>query len=433
VSITRQTIRDGIMERARLGALYTLTSGAAGYIIDNQELMGPHSTSLVPRGSPVRVRDATTAGVFEDSFADAYNPATGQITLLPVLADFVPAATDTAEVWLQELGHAKRIDEIIDLALTEDCGAWVPFVLTLHTDGDMETATADVATYWTASSATLSKVAATAFPHRFARQSLFVDNTVAGGYAGTAAAYYINVEPGDTYRISVLGRAAVSTLTLVVYDITNSAAITLESTATSTIQKQWVWLYSTFTIPSGCYQISVRLGGTLVTADTYWTALSVVRHGDTRISLPARITHMNNIGKVYQRLGTQVDEFYRGEDIEYDIEQVENGFELILPSGYLGSTYPVYAEEWKNYASLSSDTATTNCDEEYVVAHVCRRLFQRLWVGEERNRNGSDWVNRWDRPMKEWRATCIVMDAKHRGGYRPRLRFPGLQTSDRQV
>jgi len=142
---------------------------------------------------------------------------------------------------------------------------------------------------------------------------------------------------------------------------------------------------------------------------------------------------MNNIGRVYQRLGSEVDTFYRGEDIEYDIEQVENGFELILPSGYLGSTYPVYAEEWKNYASLSSDTATTNCDEEYVVAHVCRRLFQRLWLGEERNRSVADWVNKWDRPMKEWRATCIVMDAKHRGGYRPRLRFPQLQTVDREV
>jgi hypothetical protein len=142
---------------------------------------------------------------------------------------------------------------------------------------------------------------------------------------------------------------------------------------------------------------------------------------------------MNNIGRVYQRLGSQVDEFYRGEDIEYDIEQVENGFDLILPSGYLGGAYPVYAEEWKNYASLSNDTTTTTCDKEYVVAHVCRRLFDQLWTTEERNRSGPDWVNKWDRPRKEWRATAIAMDAKHRGGYRPRLRFPGLQTVDRQV
>ena len=435
MSITRQTIRDGIIERARLGGLYTLTSGAAGYIIDNQELMGPHSTSLVPRGSPVRVRDATTAGVFEDSFADAYNPATGQITLLPVLADFVPAAADTAEVWLQELGHTKRIDEIIDLALTEDCGAWVPFVLTRVTDGDMETASADIATSWKASSTgTVSKVAAS-FPHRFARQALRLANAGAAEYAYPygSAAVYINVVPGDTYRLDVLVRAAVSTATIVIYDQTNGAAITLDSTATDTTQKAWMRLYSTFTIPSGCYQIAPRLTGTLATADVYWTALSIVRHGDTRISLPTRITHMNNIGKVYQRLGTQVDEFYRGEDIEYDIEQVENGFELILPSGCLGGAYPVYAEEWKNYASLSTDTATTTCDEEYVVAHVCRRLFQRLWLGEERNRSGSDWANKWDRPLKEWRATAIAMDEKHRGGYRPRLRFPGLVTTDRQV
>jgi hypothetical protein len=433
VTVYRQTIRDAVIEATPLARKYTLTSGSTTTAIDNQELLGPLPNSLVPRGAPVRVRDATTAGVYDDSFCDAYNPGTGQITLSPALA-FTAAAGDTAEVWIPEIGHVKRVDEIIELALTEDCGAWVPFVLTLHTDGDMETATADVATYWLASGATLSKVAATGFPHRFARQMLFVDNTGAGGYAGTAVANYINVEPGDTYRISVMGRAAVSTLTLVVYDITNAAAITLESTAASTVQKQWVWLYSSFTIPTGCYQISVRLGGAAATADTYWTALSVLRVGDTRISLPARVTHMNNIGKVYQRLGSDVDSFHRGEEIEYDVEQVQNGYELILPSGYLGNTYPPYAEEWQNYPTIADDyTTATACDEEYARAHACRRLYQRLWEMEEKNHSGVDWANKWAQGLKQWRAVAVAMDTKHRGGYRPRLRFPDLATSQREI
>lgn len=433
MTVYRQTIRDAVIEATPLARKYTATSGATTYVIDNQELLGPLPNSLVPRGAPVRVRDATTAGTYDDSFADAYNPATGQITLSPALS-FTPAATDIAEMWIPEIGHVKRVDEIIELALTEDCGAWVPFVLGLHTDGDMETANADVATYWTASNASLSKVAATGFPHRFGRQMLFVDNTAASGYAGTAAANYINVEPGDTYRISVMGRAAVSTLTLVVYDITNAAAITLESTASSTIQKQWVHLYSSFTIPSGCYQISVRLGGAAATADTYWTALSVTRVGDLRISLPARITHMTNIGKVYQRLGSDVDNFHRGEDLEYDVEQVQNGFELILPSGCLGNSYPMYAEEWQNYPTIADEyTTATPCDEEYVRAHACRRIYQRLWDMEEKNHSGVDWVNKWEKGLKQWRAIAVTMDAKHRGGFRPRIRFPGLATTQVEV
>jgi hypothetical protein len=128
-------------------------------------------------------------------------------------------------------------------------------------------------------------------------------------------------------------------------------------------------------------------------------------------------------------MGGDIDEFHRGEDLEYDIEQVQDGYDLILPGGVLGSSWPVYAEEWQNYTSLSTDIATTPCDLDYVTAHACRRIFQRLYDAEDKNRKAGDWVNKWSGLLKQWRAEAATMDAKHRGGWRPRIRFPQLQTS----
>lgn len=427
MSITREEVRDAIIARTPLAKKYTSSAIATSSFSDDEVLAGPHASSLVPRGSPIRIRDVTDpANAYEDTFADVYNPSTGNVTFNPDLDTITPAAADIMELWLPEIGHVSYVDDDIALALTVDCGYWTPFVLTLVTDGDMETLNADIATYWTGSSATLSKTDATGFPHRFARQTLFVNNTGAAGYG--YAATPISVVPGDIYRVNVLVRAAVGTCTLAIYDVTNSANITLDSTATDTTQKQWVVLSSTFTIPTGCYQIRPHLGGALVTADTYWTALSIVRVGDTRISLPARITHLGDIGRVYQRLGTQVDEFYRGEDIDYDIEQVESGFDLILPASILGGAYPVYAEEWKNFTSLITDVVTTSCDLDYVTAHACRRIFQRLFDKEEKNRSSTEWVNRWSNLLRHWRAEAQAQENKHRG-FRPRWRIPQLQTS----
>jgi len=428
VSSTREVIRDAIIDRTPLAKKYTTTAAAVTSVTDSQVLKGPHPSSLVPRGSPLRFRDVSEAtNPYEDTFTDVYNPATGNVTLEPDLDVVTPAAADIVEIWLPEVGHVSYVDDDIALALTVDCGAWVPFVLTLVTDGDMETANADIATYWTGSSVTPTKTDATGFPQRFARQALFADNTGAAGYAYAATS--INVVPNDTYYVNVLVRAAVGTSTLAVYDVTNSANITLQSGATDTTQKQWVMLQSAFTIPSGCYQIRPHLGGALATADTYWVAVHIVRVGDRRISLPARITEMDRIGRVYQRMGGDVDKFYRGPDLEYDYEQVQEGYDLILPDGVLGSPWPVYAEEWQNYASLSTDIATTTCDLDYVVAHACRRIFQRLYDAEDKNRKAGEWLNRWSGLLKQWRAEAGAMDAKHRGGWRPRIRWPQIQTA----
>jgi hypothetical protein len=431
-AITKEVIRDAIINRTPLAKVYTSTAIAVTSITDSQVLKGPHPSSLVPRGSPIRVRDVSDpTNAFEDTFADVYNPATGNVTFEPDLDSITPATPDIGEIWIPEIGAVSYVDDDINLALTVDCGAWVPFVLTLVTDGDMETPTADVATYWTGSGAgTKSKVDITGFPHRFARQALRFANAAAGEYVYPGS---INVVPGDTYYVNVLARALVSTTALTMRDVTNGANITLEATATDTTQKQWVMLYSTFTVPSGCYQIRPHLGGVLITADVYWACLYLVRLGDTRISLPARITQMNRIGRVYQRMGGDIDEFYRGEDLEYDIEQVQGGYDLILSRGVLGGLWPVYAEEWQNYTSLASDIATTTCDLDYVTAHTCRRIFQRLYDAEEKNRqpatSAGAWVNRWSGLLKQWRAEAVAMDTKYRGGGRPRLRFPQLATS----
>lgn len=429
---TREAIRDAIIDRTPLGKKYTSTAIATTSFTDDQVLKGPHPSSLVPRGSPLRIRDVTDANnAFEDTFSDVYNPATGNVTFEPDIDTITPAAADIMELWLVEVGHVSYVDDDIDLALTVDCGAWLPFVLTLVTDGDMETANADIATYWTGTNSTPTKTDATGFPRRFGRQTLFVDNTAANGYAYAATS--INVVPSEAYRINVICRAAASTVALAVYDEDNTADITLAATATNTTERQWVMLQSTFTIPSGCYYITPRLGGAAATADTYWTALSLTRGDSTRISLPARITEMNRIGRVFQRMGSDVDKFYRGPDLEYDIEQVQDGYELLLPARVLGGSWPVYAEEWTNYAALATDIAETSCDLDYVVAHACRRIFQRLFDAEESKRTSREWVNRWSNLLREWRAEAGAMDAKHRGGYRPRIRYPQLQTAQTAV
>lgn len=422
------------METTPLGAKYISTAVAVGYITDDQGLKGPHPASDVPRGSPVRLRDATVAGTIEDSFVDLYDPSTGKVTVEPDFGSITPAIADVLEIWDQAIGRVGLVDEKINLALTEHCGYYTPFVLTLVTDGDMEKAHADIATSWKVSGAgTVSKVA-TAFPHRFARQMLRMENAAADEYAypyGTAA-IPINVVPGDTYYVSVLGRAAVSTLALAIRDESNGADITLDSTAASTTQLQWVYLHSSFTIPSGCYYITPRLGGASATADTYWTALSILRSGDRRIHLPTRITDMDRIGKVYQRLGSEVDHFRRSDDLDYYSEEVQDGFTLVLPPGVIGNPQPPYAEEWQNYPTLgvltTADNGTTDCEETYVRAYAVWLIYQGLWEAEESKRAGADWRNKWSGGLSHWTEQKNVSERVYGRNMRPRISFPHART-----
>jgi len=150
-----------------------------------------------------------------------------------------------------------------DKALLEFISEKLLLPSTLVKDGDMLLPTyAD----WTGNDSNCaSSKSAASFP--FALRELFVNNSGANGYTHSGA---IAVEAGASYYLEATVRAVSGTAKLILYDETNGAAISLDNDE-STEAEPTILYNPSVQMPSGCYSVSVRLGGNEATADTYWS------------------------------------------------------------------------------------------------------------------------------------------------------------------
>ena len=165
-------------------------------------------------------------------------------------------------------------------------------LLTLVTDGDMETSGTS---NWTATTATLSKVTAAA-NITLGSNSLRALNSSANGRARSAL---INVAPGDTYCVRADLRVAFGTGELEAYDETNAAVIESE---TSTY-RDWRYLAFDFTTPAGCLSLSIRLKGQEASADVYWDNVSLRHKSARQMDLPSWVDNPGAVEGLYQYRG----------------------------------------------------------------------------------------------------------------------------------
>lgn len=158
-------------------------------------------------------------------------------------------------------------------------------ILTQLTDGDMEESGV---TNWTASSATRIK---TISPVLYGTYSLAVTLSGDGGYVQSAS---IPVVEGETWSIAVPFRCSSGTASISVHDVTNNVPI---ATFTSDL-RSWRAYYEQITIPDGCHQIAVRLGGVLSGAVVYYDSVQVLNSSARRLALPSWITSPGSIDAV---------------------------------------------------------------------------------------------------------------------------------------
>jgi|GEM_PF-3662518 len=355
-----------IAQETGLGTLVTLTGGSATTLIDTSSVLtGPYSAQRFAKGSPVRYTTLNGAASSECTAVSDYNPATGTITLSP--ATTASKAADKAIIW-SGIDHPDRVTEAIDRGLTRHCFHWVPVPLTDVPDGDM--GDSGVTLWGTAVDCTTTKVSM-AWPMSFGQRYMFTNLSGANGYQPSAA---IPCQEGDGWKLDVLVYVVSGTAVLSAYDQTNSAAITLNGDGGSYAGTGWKRLRNTFSVPSGCETLTIRLGGTGATDDVYWT--SVVAHplNRRRFTLPSRVTR--DPGEVLIRRGEEYEDMRL---LSYgsgaSIAQSPVGLAVELPTA---AGDPVYVEVAEPYDALATDAATTDCAEELAVIAGIYELYKLL-------------------------------------------------------
>ena len=304
----------------------------------------------------------------------SYAGATGDFTLADALTG-APGASVTFEV--HSLDPAE-INNAINRALAR-CYRWAYFYPSLVSDGDME---ASGTTGWTGSSSTPTKSTTIA---KYGAQSLVSTNSGANGYVRTAS---MDVTPNDFYYVEVAVRPDNFSTSLVVYDVTNSAAITL-TTAAASSGREWKRLWSSFQIPAGCEQIQIRLTATSAEAVTYWDNLILQKIHHRYLALPSWVTESGQVVQTQWLPRSRTDttetsgcDFVDEEDwtelvSQPDVEQdrtAVNPFYLRLKEGAGYHPYRVLCT--RPYDSLTADTGTTTAAKEWVAMGAIIELLR---------------------------------------------------------
>jgi len=370
MSTTRLTIMQKMAQETGLGTLVTATSGSTTTLVDTTSVLtGPYSAQRFGRGWPVRYTTLNSAASTESSAVSSYDPSIGTITLSP--ATTASKAADVAQIW-SGIDHIARVTEAIDRGLTRHCFRWVPIPLTDIPDGDM--GDSGVTLWGTVSNAATTKVTQ-AWPVSFGQRYMFVNNSAANGYQPSAA---IPCQAGDSWILDLLVYVASGTASIVAYDNTNAASITLSGDGSSYSGTGWKRLHNQFTIPTGCETWTLRLGGAELTADTYWTDVAAYPKNRRRFTLPARVLR-KRVAAVLIRSGEEYEDFrlkpYVTGGREVSVQQSPVGITVELSSG---SGDPPYVEELRPYEALSTDAATTECPEDLAVASSIYELYRPL-------------------------------------------------------
>ena len=267
-SNTRWTVLKRICEDYSVGWVAVNDGTQSGITtFSDDSVFGGRGRNSVPVGADVRIRQNSVTG---DTGTNTYGEArvsavasfsAGQLTFDPgPTAAAVPENPVVANNYTEAL-----VLKDPDMRFEDACNymnralaslGWEKYQvpLTLVTDGDMISASTSS---WTeVGSGALSKVAAT-FP--LGVRVLRMTGVAANDYILSAT---IPVEPETSYYLEACGMiastgAAADTGTLVLYDETNSASITLSEYTVNTFEP--IVLRNSISTPAGCKQVSIRM------------------------------------------------------------------------------------------------------------------------------------------------------------------------------
>ena len=384
----------------------TVTSGSTSTIVDTTRLKSTQYSDDAWTGGYTRISydagGAAAAPEGELAPNTTYVASTGTVTFNPVMTA-APAVGDIYQLFRQP--HPQDVLDHLDTILTQE--TWLPCwqILTEIPDGDMEQSSASAD--WTASNATVTKISTE--PAMSGTRWLSVANTSAGGYAKSVA---LSVVPGQSYYVGALSRCAAASTTaqLVVYDETNSAALL---TLTHSNQNN-VRLWSHVTVPSTCYQVTVRLGASENSVTTLWDDAVFYGLGDYSIALPWWVKNSSQVKGVFkmrpESIGTNLlNESLRGEqDSRWDIipETAFGRNQLRLTARTGGMAEPLFIFGSRNETAFANEnTDVKHVDGNWINAALMYKVFSQLSANPQQGSLDMGWlekqVAKWEREYEK--------------------------------
>lgn len=371
-------------------------------IFENYGALGFIGTTTALAAATNRLRDATRLGMdtlsteeYSDGFLRITSTSNSDAGLEakikwldPTLGDlyFDPdaGAAIVSGATYEILRHGLRFDDLLrarDRALTTKCAPWFTKPLSVLKEvSDWSVAAYSGSAGGEQDSAGVST--ALDFPNEIFAKSMVITNSAANGNIASESWY---VQP--TWVMQIWGRVSARSGTAAVRlrDITNGADITLEETSTFTLRGRR-WFHNTATIPTGCGEVQLWLGGQEATAVTEWDGVGMIPDHETVYSHESRVYGKHDIAHYF---GYSIPTEVRGRLQRSPIhgvnrERAGDGVMAIFDCPPAG---PVYYRERHRYAALQSaymtaanretgDAASTDCNIDYIAAATVVELLQ---------------------------------------------------------
>lgn len=393
---TCQEVREVMLDDFGLGRRGTNTGTSASSVTDDANFGGPGAAEGIEVGCQMMITSGARDGDIVQ-LSSRPKQATGVISVDPAFGAAL-ANTDTFEILYGRLRFEgnQGVRDKINEALASFPWERQLMPITLVADGDMlSTGVTD----WTVgATATRTKVAAS-FPH--ALRVLEVTAAADDDYVRTAS---IGVEEKKSYFLEVTGvisgsGAAADEGTLILYDVTNGANISLDETTIDRFEPGI--LMNSVETPSSCEQVQVWLRSENSGDIIDWANLILRKNEAREFTIQDRPVHILRLGKL---LATRVDTWgRRGRDwteVSAEPVPVGEGIWQYQTSEDL-SGYSVWYEEFIRPGSLDSDSDTTSIPKEHLAAVAAEMVLRPL-------RTDKRWAAKWDYAA---RAAAVVRQA----------------------
>lgn len=416
MSITLEAARRSLIQEYGLGVAGTATAASTTTLTDMAELGGAQGGSMFPNGAPIRITSGAAIGL--EARKQGIVASTGVLTFDRTVAGNTGTPT---YVIVRDIDRMGRIDESFRRAQTRRCTRWIKVPFTSIPDGDFLGQT--ITDFWTVSAGPPTQ-AYTTLSMANGQVQRVLQLTTAGTNQYTES-QSIPVRPLETRRGYLIMRGAnttpttVNTAEIIIRDATNGATITpvFQKGAASSSSRSFINIYFTYTVPAGCSQVRWRLNGQESGAVVQFGNCIDIGDAQHIFETQPHLRTPNDMGGFYQlHLGT--DALSRAE---------ENWFTPIDEDGVLTSglgfavqvslperTWPysplIFYDELAFFpAFTTSDTDTTDCDEELLIAGAAVELFSYLERGEFKRpeTNGvSQWTLLLERANENWRRVA---------------------------
>lgn len=296
------------------------------------------------------------------------DPANGDVYFDPVSTAVVLSGTkyELWRIWPDD------VDDARDKALTTRCSPWRMKPLSILPQvEEWSTAAYDAVLGGETNSAGV--VTDLTFPDTLFFRGMLVTNSGADGILASRSFY---VQPTQQYRIFGRVSTRAQTPSIRVRNITATADITLDETATFTLRGNQ-WFEVTFTVPALCGEAQIWLGGASASCIALWSGVGILPAHETVLTHESRVLGEHDTAYYYAfSLPSSATGAVNWTPIR-GVQRMAAGAGVMGVFDSAPGVSPVYYSERHRYSALQSDYMTkfdrtegdqadTDCNDDYL-------------------------------------------------------------------